>query len=61
MGITDIFWSHAIKDQYTLPNSQDVNIYPFPLYPVQYNDEYNFNEDRLHLSPIYLFYFTKIG
>ena len=28
MGITDIFWTHAIKGQDTLPKSQRVNIYP---------------------------------
>ncbi|MGF1492704.1 MAG: exostosin family protein [Microcoleaceae cyanobacterium] len=35
LGITDIFWCHAVKGQSTLPNYFDISLHPFPLYPVQ--------------------------
>lgn len=35
LGVTDIFWSHAIKGQPNLPNYPHIRIHPFPLYPVQ--------------------------
>ena len=35
MGITNIFWTHAVKDQITLPEFPHIHIHPFPLYPVQ--------------------------
>lgn len=35
VGITDIFWSHTIKDQNVLPSYPDILLHPFPLYPVQ--------------------------
>ncbi|MGR3458065.1 MAG: hypothetical protein ACU0FO_09190 [Pseudooceanicola nanhaiensis] len=35
MGITDIFWSHAIKGQLSLPEHKGIALHPFPLYPVQ--------------------------
>ena len=38
LGITDIFWSHAIKNQPTLPEFQKISIHPFPLFPVQATD-----------------------
>lgn len=34
-GVTDVFWTHAIKDQPSFPKHQSISIYPFPLYPVQ--------------------------
>jgi hypothetical protein len=34
-GITDIFWSHAIRGQQSPPGYADMNVFPFPLYPVQ--------------------------
>ena len=34
-GITDIFWTHAIKGQDKLPLYPNIKIHPFPLYPVQ--------------------------
>lgn len=36
VGITDVFWTHAIKDQTSLPEYPSVKIKPFPLFPVQY-------------------------
>lgn len=38
VGITDIFWSHAIKNQPTLPEFEKISIHPFPLFPVQATD-----------------------
>ncbi|MDT9199436.1 tetratricopeptide repeat protein [Limnospira sp. PMC 1042.18] len=35
VGITDIFWSHTIKDQNVLPSYPEISLHPFPLYPVQ--------------------------
>ena len=35
-GITDIFWSHAVKDQLCFPGNAKILIHPFPLYPVQH-------------------------
>lgn len=35
LGITDVFWTHAIKDQEYFPKYQNIAIYPFPLFPVQ--------------------------
>jgi hypothetical protein len=35
MGITDVFWAHAIKKQAVFPKHPTISIYPFPLYPVQ--------------------------
>lgn len=34
-GVTDIFWTHATKDQFLIERSRGVRIHPFPLYPVQ--------------------------
>lgn len=34
-GITDIFWSHAAHGMRLWPGRQVINLYPFPLYPVQ--------------------------
>lgn len=35
IGVTDIFWSHAVAHQTTLPQAESIRIHPFPLYPVQ--------------------------
>ncbi|NET76672.1 tetratricopeptide repeat protein [Okeania sp. SIO1F9] len=35
VGITDVFWSHAVKGQSTFPDYSHIKIYPFPLFPVQ--------------------------
>lgn len=35
MGVTDIFWSHAVKGQEALPEYPGIALHPFPLYPVQ--------------------------
>lgn len=35
MRVTDVFWSHAVKGQVYLPESSQIKIHPFPLYPVQ--------------------------
>ena len=38
VGITDIFWSHTIKEQQVLPTYPNISLHPFPLYPVQAMD-----------------------
>lgn len=38
VGVTDIFWSHAIKDQPFLPEFSNIKIHPFPLFPAQASD-----------------------
>ncbi|WP_298036027.1 exostosin family protein [uncultured Desulfuromonas sp.] len=35
LGVTDIFWTHAVKGQESLSKNSDVRIHPFPLFPVQ--------------------------
>jgi Exostosin family len=34
-GVTDLFWSHAVKDDPAFVTDRKVNVHPFPLYPVQ--------------------------
>ena len=34
-GVTDIFWSHAVKQQTSIHDGRKIEIHPFPLYPVQ--------------------------
>lgn len=48
-GITDIFWTHAIKGQDTLPEYTHVKIKPFPLFPVQYQPGCELNRGDKHL------------
>ncbi len=50
-GVTDIYWSHAIKDQPFVRDGRKIQIHPFPLYPVQVttSDEWNKDEDRKYL------------
>ncbi len=38
VAITDIFWSHAIKDQPHLTEFPEIKIHPFPLFPAQAYD-----------------------
>ncbi len=35
LGITDVFWTHAIINQSAFPKYPQISINPFPLYPVQ--------------------------
>lgn len=35
LGITDVFWTHAVKTQPAFPKHPGIKIHPFPLYPVQ--------------------------
>ena len=49
-GITDIFWSHATRGQQFAPGYSDINIFPFPLYPVQAPGGLpSYSNDRPHL------------
>lgn len=34
-GVTDVYWSHAVKGQPRLPEAPQIAIHPFPLFPVQ--------------------------
>lgn len=38
VGVTHVFWSHAIKKQESFPDFPKIRILPFPLYPVQVSD-----------------------
>ncbi len=38
-GVTDVFWSHAQRRQTTLPDYPEINIHPFPLFPVQRDEK----------------------
>lgn len=35
LGVTDIFWTHAIRGQNRLPKYAAIKVHPFPLFPVQ--------------------------
>ncbi len=35
LGVTNIFWTHAIKEQNRLPKHSAIKVHPFPLFPVQ--------------------------
>ena len=35
LGVTHVFWSHAVKGQERFPEYPDIAIHPFPLYPVR--------------------------
>ena len=48
-GITDIFWSHAVRGDERFPEQVSVNIFPFPLYPVQ---AMNFRFQGSHPRPV---------
>lgn len=37
--VTDVFWTHAIKDQLTFSKFKNINIHAFPLFPVQVCEE----------------------
>ncbi|MDR7126693.1 exostosin family protein [Pseudotabrizicola sp. 4114] len=41
MGVTDIFWSHAVKGLPGLPDHPEIALHPFPLYPVQAEGHWN--------------------
>jgi hypothetical protein len=34
-GVSDLFWSHAVKDQTAFTGERTIRVHPFPLYPVQ--------------------------
>lgn len=48
LGVTDIFWAHAKKEEPILNNNSTINIHAFPLFPVQCinNDLSNLDESR---------------
>jgi glycosyltransferase involved in cell wall biosynthesis len=51
MGVSDIYWTHAIHNQPTTTDYRNINIHPFPLFPVQaigFEDEKDMNS-REHL------------
>lgn len=52
-GVTDVFWSHAVKgqDEIVATDGRTLRIHPFPLYPVQAIeiDRTKINSERRHL------------
>jgi len=54
-GVTDIFWTHAVKNQPTFPDVPGITFHPFPLYPVQ---QIITNIDDLDKPRKYLFSFV---
>lgn len=48
-GVTDVWWSHAIRGRTRMPELPGIRIHPFPLYPVQLPRKVLSLEDRLHL------------
>ena len=61
LGVTHIFWSHAIKRQNFLPKNNNIHIYPFPLFPVQYvkSNKINKSEDIIQKKYLYSFIGAK--
>lgn len=50
-GVTDVFWTHAVRGQTVLEGDPPIRIHPFPLYPVQLpalSDAFE-STDREHL------------
>lgn len=54
LGVTDIFWSHAVKGQPFLEGVGRITIHPFPLFPVQAID----GVPKSILKNMYLFSFV---
>ncbi len=48
-GVTDIFWSHAVHGEDSLPDYPHIRLHPFPLYPVQITSEIEEKTERKHL------------
>ncbi|WP_428739671.1 WcbI family polysaccharide biosynthesis putative acetyltransferase [Sulfurimonas sp.] len=46
VGITHVFWTHAVKGQTKFSKYQNIKIYPFPLYPVQAANVQKINYDK---------------
>ncbi|MBU2357615.1 MAG: glycosyltransferase family 47 protein [Alphaproteobacteria bacterium] len=38
-GVTDIYWSHAVKGQQRMPEAPGITLHPFPLFPVQQTED----------------------
>ena len=52
-GVTHIFWPHTTKGLDTLPGSDQIKVFPFPLYPVNVQENMNgsgFEEKRYLFS-----------
>lgn len=48
-GITDVFWSHAVAGEDSLPDYPHIRVHPFPLYPVQLPAASTVDAPRKHL------------
>ncbi|EXI82420.1 MAG: Exostosin family protein [Candidatus Accumulibacter appositus] len=47
LGIHEVFWTHAVKNQSVFPEYPKIRIFPFPLYPVQaVGEDVDFNRTR---------------
>jgi len=49
--VTDIFWTHAVKNQFSISQDRKINLYPFPLYSVQFpkKEDHPLDQKRAHL------------
>lgn len=56
LGITDVFWTHAIKEQKLFPSFSNISIHPFPLYPVQAID---FKQNNIKKKYVFSFVGAK--
>jgi glycosyltransferase involved in cell wall biosynthesis len=55
IGVSDVYWTHAVNNQTSLPSFPSVKIHPFPLYPVQAID---IIDEKNILDRKYLFSFV---
>jgi len=49
--VTDIFWTHAVKNEFSVSADRKIDLHPFPLYSVQFSEKEAFPVDqkRQHL------------
>lgn len=49
--VTDIFWTHAVKNEFSVSADRKIDLHPFPLYSVQFKEKEPFPVDqkRQHL------------
>ena len=58
-GIDHIFWPHAIQNSFSYPlKLKNIKIHPFPLFPVQYDDDFNLLKETIKDEEKYLFSFV---
>ncbi|GGX70574.1 hypothetical protein GCM10011309_20870 [Litorimonas cladophorae] len=49
--VTDIFWTHAVKNEFSISQDRKIDLHPFPLYSVQFPKKENWplDQKRAHL------------